>query len=251
MHSLLKRIDVFGKPLPTFNMNGDTQVHTMTGGLLTFFITIIILTYGTLKFIHLVDKHNPNVSEVMEKSVFDSSEELNMNDEGFRFAFTVEGYLDNEVKENPAYVKYIVRMMGRKEGVWFERHIPYHKCTDSDWEEFPPASKAHADSWKEIKDDPKRGFYCIDWDDEDSFIVKGNENNVNYARLEFVLVPCNYVHAEFGPTDDYIRDGCIADQAAQQKYLGNLRTMVYHTTERFDINEYNDKAVSRESQLIS
>ena len=89
----------------------------------------------------MVDKHNPNVSEVTEKSVYDSTEILNFNDEDFRFAFTVEGYLDSEVKDDPAYVKYIVRVVGRKGGEWYERHIPYHKCEESDWEEFAPPSK--------------------------------------------------------------------------------------------------------------
>ena len=32
-----------------------------------------------------------------------------------------------------------------------------------------------------------------------------------YQRFEFVLVPCNYVHAEFGPTNDFIAEGCISD----------------------------------------
>ena len=59
MHSLLERIDVFGQPLPSFNLNGAARVHTMTGGLLSFFIMIVFMTYGTLKFVQLVDKHNP------------------------------------------------------------------------------------------------------------------------------------------------------------------------------------------------
>ena len=137
-----------------------------------------------------------------------------MNDEGFRFAFSAEGYLDNEVKDDPAYVKLIVRSRGRKEEVNYERHIPYHKCNESDWEQFAPPSTGDADSWKRIKDDPKRGFFCLDWDDNDPFTINGNENNVNYSRLEFILVPCNYVHAEFGETDDFIRDECIANKTA-------------------------------------
>ena len=63
-----------------------------------------------------------------------------MNEEGFRFAFTIESYHDRQVIDDHRYVKYIVRVTGRKEGVWFERLLPYHKCDDSDWEEFAPPS---------------------------------------------------------------------------------------------------------------
>ena len=35
---------------------------------------------------------------------------------GFRFAFTVENYLDRKVRDDPAYVKYIVMIITEKEG---------------------------------------------------------------------------------------------------------------------------------------
>ena len=66
MRGVLKKVDVFGEALPTFNLKGETHVNTMTGGLCTFLIIIICLAYGCLKFIHLVDKVNPSVSEITE-----------------------------------------------------------------------------------------------------------------------------------------------------------------------------------------
>ena len=62
MHELLKRFDVFGQPLPLFNLRGSSEVHTMTGGVLTFVIVTIFFIYGTIKMIQLVSRHNPNVS---------------------------------------------------------------------------------------------------------------------------------------------------------------------------------------------
>ena len=59
-----------------------------------------------------------------------------------------------------------------------------------------------------------RHLYCLDWEKfGDELGIWGTENDeIVYQRFEYVLLPCNYVHAEFGPTDDYIKDECIADQ---------------------------------------
>ena len=225
---MLERIDVFGKPLPAFNLGGEDTVHTLTGGIFTFIIILILVTYGGLKFVHLIERHNPLVSEVTEKAFYDSSEKMNLNEEGFRFAFTMEGYLSNEVLNNPTHVKYLTRIIGRKGGEWYEKILSYHKCNETDWEEFAPPSKVHADSWINIRDDPKRGFYCLDWDDEEPLVIYGNENNDDYQRIDIALLPCNYVHAEFGDIGDFVHEDCIANLTAQQEYLGNINIIIYH-----------------------
>ena len=45
---------------------------------------------------------------------------------------------------------------------------------------------------------PSKRLYCLNWDQlkEDELSVYGVENDDNYQRFEFILVPCNYVHAE-------------------------------------------------------
>ena len=135
---LLEKIDIFGRPLPTFNLNSDTEVNTVTGGLVTFAIIIMVLCYGSLKFYHLISKHNANVTSVLETDVFDFNEITNLSEAGFRLAFSVRGFNSLELKDDPRYVKYLVRMYGKKEGRFFERIIPYHKCEESDWDKFPP-----------------------------------------------------------------------------------------------------------------
>ena len=147
LQSILERVDQFGRPLPTFNLKGEEMVHTVTGGLMTFFILVVMLSYGTLKFYHLVTLHNADVTSVLETDVYDYNERLNLNDIGFRFAFSVRGYHSQELKDDSKFVKYIVRMFGRKEGKEFERLLPYHKCVESDWENFTEPSKAYSDSF--------------------------------------------------------------------------------------------------------
>ena len=106
MQSLLQRIDIFGSSLPAFNLKGQTMVHTISGGVATFLVIVVMLIYGSIKIIHLFSKHNPNVVSVYEKNYFDYKERLDLNQIDFRLAFSVEGYHDRLFKNNPEYVKY-------------------------------------------------------------------------------------------------------------------------------------------------
>ena len=58
-----KLIDLFGAPMPTFNIKGETKVMTVSGGVLTIFIFIVFLIYALLKLEMLVTAKNPTVTE--------------------------------------------------------------------------------------------------------------------------------------------------------------------------------------------
>ena len=120
LSSLLEKIDQFGRPLPSFNLNGEKQVHTVTGGLVTFAILVTILCYGSLKFYHLVTNHNANVTSVLETDLFDGTEQINLHDSGFRVAFSVFGNDGRrQLKNDPRYVKYLVYVSGKENGKAF------------------------------------------------------------------------------------------------------------------------------------
>ena len=61
MPNVLKKIDIFGQPLPAFNLKGQTEIPTLTGGLCTFIIFCVFIAYGSLKFVHLIEKRNPTI----------------------------------------------------------------------------------------------------------------------------------------------------------------------------------------------
>ena len=175
MHSMLERIDIFGQELPAFNLKGTSTVHTMTGGIFTFIVVIITLTYGSMKLLHLVNRHNPNVSEATQLDFYNFEEVLSLKEIDFKFAFSVEGYHDREVKDDPRYVKYLVRTYGRKDGKEMENILPYHKCTEEDWDTFEPPDEGSFDTIGEIKRNPKRGMFCLEKDVDIS--IYGNERN--------------------------------------------------------------------------
>ena len=86
-------------------MSGATEVKTYTGGVMSVLVVTVLIAYGMIKLLHLLDKHNPNLAQYTETNVFDFNDRLNLNDIDFRFAFTIEGYLDHEMKDDPKYIK--------------------------------------------------------------------------------------------------------------------------------------------------
>ena len=69
----------------------------------------------------------------------------------------------------------------------------FHRCTEEDYSKFNPVNPQSQFLFEEIKKGEKRGFYCIDWEDDDLYIF-GDEYDKEYQRIEFLLTPCNYIH---------------------------------------------------------
>ena len=93
-----------------------------------------------------MSRHNPNISSFRRQSFFDPSTVISFREYGLRFAFNVEGYLDNQVKDDPTYVKYLVRMYGKKDGVPYQKILNYHKCTPDELKAFKEPTRDTYDS---------------------------------------------------------------------------------------------------------
>lgn len=96
----MKSLDIFGVPIPSFNLKGKMTVQTGIGGVVSFFIMLIMVLYASLKFIHLIEKENPNVSESHIPNYYGIDDEINLSEIDFHFAFSMEGVLSNESKIN-------------------------------------------------------------------------------------------------------------------------------------------------------
>lgn len=175
---------------------------------------------------------------------------LNFDDKNIQFAFSVEGYLDGEEKYDSRYVKYLVRLYGFKDGKEMEKVVSYHKCEEKDYENFYPMDLDDAETIIKIKNDPKRGFYCIDPLETD-FEVSGGLNSRNWQSLDIVLVPCNYVHATWGYTEDFIADECIADLDQQLAHLGPVNFLLYINDSTFNPQGFEEEAIYRTSILVN
>ena len=107
-----------------------------------------------------------------------------------RIAFAFLGYSDQQLKDDPRFVKWIVRVSGKKDGEGYERILSYRSCTEEDIASFYPITSAQEPYLDKIKD----SLLCIDWDDESPYLSYGRYSDPDWGRLEIILAPCNYVH---------------------------------------------------------
>ena len=160
----LDYLDLFKAPIPSFNIGGRTSVPSLIGGICSFLVMMLVLMYSALKFKQLTNRTNPNISRFLERDAIDSTTKFNLLDVGFHFAFGVEGFLDREMKNDPRYVKLLVRFVQNVNGKPVDKVLPFHKCTAKDWAKFAPPSTDSVDLLNKFKTEPDRYLFCIDWE---------------------------------------------------------------------------------------
>ena len=244
INNYLQDMDIFGKEVPGFNIKGMHHLGTAMGGLVTAILLTISLIYAMIKTLHLVNAANPVMSALTIPGYYSSMDRFYLNEAKFRMAFSVEGYLDGENKNDPRYVKWFTRIIARKNGEEYEKLLPHYKCTEKDYQQFYPVAAKNEKALGLIKANEKRGLYCIDWTSDDMFVF-GEDYNPDFQRIEFVLVPCNYVHQKWGYTGDKIDKECVQDHKEQLKYLGPLNFLLYFNDEEFDQQKFNDESIMR------
>ena len=82
---------------------------------------------------------------------------------------------------------------------------------------------------KEIREDPERGFFCLDWsNDVEPFIIYGSEMEDNYQRIEAILTPCNSIKTELGDHEgfDVIDQDCNPSLEAQKAYMRESQVLL-------------------------
>ncbi len=120
-------------------------MQTITKGILTAMLIVVFTLYAVLKLTHLLDKKNPLIAETKETNFYDFNTRINMNEIGFKMAFSVEGFLDSKIKDDPRYVRLFARMYYKTEGVKSQQVLSLHKCTQQDWNQFPEPAKGMED----------------------------------------------------------------------------------------------------------
>lgn len=93
---MLLDLDGFGRPVPSFNISGDSTINTVGGGVLSTLILLCTIAYASVKLVKLSTGANPIINEVTVTDYYGEKDEVNLNKVGFRYAFTLEGYLDEE-----------------------------------------------------------------------------------------------------------------------------------------------------------
>ena len=131
-------LDLFAQPLPQFNIHGKAEVSSQFGRAVSLVIYSVMFLYSAHKFMQLLSRANPTVSSSVESKQLDSSAVVDLYAENIRFAFGVEGYKDQQFKDDPRYVKPIIRTVTNKSGVRDEKILKFQKCTVEDYDQFAP-----------------------------------------------------------------------------------------------------------------
>lgn len=249
--SVWKRLDMFGVSLPMFNIHGQTVTNTVCGGVASFVVLFIFFLYATLKLSHLLSKYNPDISTVVETNFYDQNTRLRLGDLDFSIAFTIEGYLDKKAKNDPKFVKTMARIVTYTDGVSSERFIPFSKCTKAQLDRFSPPAHGMQEQIDKITSDPDRGLFCFDDKSLSDLEIYGDgDTSSEHTRIEFLLLPCNYIHAYEGYKDS-INTECNFDKQAQTDYLGTLDWKIYHDQQIFNPRGYGDEIITKNSILYN
>ena len=76
---VFKRMDAFGQNLPSFNIKGNDTISTILGGIVSLALIMVVMMYGGLRFSHLIEKHNPNISAYFQESGMSNGKIMNVN----------------------------------------------------------------------------------------------------------------------------------------------------------------------------
>jgi len=113
----LKNMDMFGKPLPSFNLQGNEDVKTHCGGLVSLALMFTVFMFASLKLLHLLSFHSPTINAYVLTDEYDSSDVFDPQDEKFMVAFSLEDYFTSAFKDNSKYVKWFALYRTAKDGV--------------------------------------------------------------------------------------------------------------------------------------
>ena len=64
--------------------------------------------------------------------------QFNLNEHNFRIAFAFESKYGKYLINDPRCVRWVFRVKSEKDGIKYEKVLPYHVCTDEDIAEFYP-----------------------------------------------------------------------------------------------------------------
>ena len=91
-------------------------------------IFCVVLVYAGMKFMHLLERHNPDSSSYLKEITEDDV--LDLNQAKYRIAFSIEDYVaPRNFKTDSKFVRWEIRLYGLKSLVPFSKTIPHHECT--------------------------------------------------------------------------------------------------------------------------
>ena len=153
-------LDMFGQQAPSFNINGSKKVKSQIGFVTTMICMSLLISFITVKFIMLTNKHNPLMSTSVVPSFYDAEHVFNFQENNFKVAIAVVDYLSREPKDDPEYVMWQPLLVTVVDGRRTERPLTYHNCKEEDYEQFHTPSRRSIKQLTELKS--SHALICLD-----------------------------------------------------------------------------------------
>ena len=116
-------------------------MNTVCGGMASLVIIYIVFMFASLKLMHLKSYHQPTINTYTLPSVFTKDDVYETTKQNFRVAVALEGYLTNEFKNDPRFVKWFAMAQIFEDGKSTKREVPMNPCTEEDYEKFFPVDE--------------------------------------------------------------------------------------------------------------
>ena len=159
MFHFVKKIDIFGGQVPSFNIHGQKTIQTIPGAIATIVIAILTLSFGILKFEHLVRRKNPVINETTSVLAEGSIQQL--SDKNIAMAFAVEDFYSGTPLEDSRFYRWYSVHWTVDKGVWSSQNSLLQKCTQDDLKKFydyeNDATRQKVEAFK-----AQDQFYCLD-----------------------------------------------------------------------------------------
>ena len=139
---MLKKVDLFPGSLPGFNIGGQQQVDSNTGGVVSILILFMVLTFALLKLEELASKSNPTISTSTQEGAFPFTYEFDTGRSDFMIAFALVDSSTNEPYSDPRYYKWYARYYEKVNGQkTSQKVVSLRQCTSEDYEKFYEPAK--------------------------------------------------------------------------------------------------------------
>ena len=61
-------------------------------------------------------------------------------------------------------------LRSKRDGQRIDKSLSFHRCTTEDFDQFYPIEKSSKIVFDKIEEDEDRGFFCLDWEQDDFFL---------------------------------------------------------------------------------
>ena len=136
------KLDFFAEPMH-YNYEGKDRFGSIQGVFISLLYYTAMIAYCGKVLNRYVNKYNPDIAISTLKNESSPDQVLNVNDEGFKLAFSVIDYIDTSVLNDPNHVTWDVYLEERK-NLELVNKIPLrtHVCNEEDYAKFYPIDSA-------------------------------------------------------------------------------------------------------------